>query len=79
MIEPALPSTFTERRLREVLEGQTLRLADSSFAVVAKHRRHHLVHLDLEADDGSPSTLTGIPGAASDCARERRRYSNRRT
>jgi len=63
MTEPAMPPTFVKRKLREVLEGQILRLADSSFAVVAKHRRRRLVHLDLEADDGSRSTLIGVPGA----------------
>ena len=63
MTEPATQTVFTKRRLREVLEGQILRLADSSFAVVAKHRRRRLVQLDLEADDGSRSTLIGVPGA----------------
>ena len=63
MTEPATQTVFTKRRLREVLEGQILRLADSSFAVVAKHRRRRLVQLDLEADDGSRSTLIGVSGA----------------
>jgi hypothetical protein len=54
---------FVEHKLRDVLEGQILRLADASFAVVAKQRRRRLVHLDLEADDGSCATLIGVPGA----------------
>jgi hypothetical protein len=63
MTEPAVPPAVTTQKLREVFEGQVLRLADTSFAVLARHRRHHLIHLDLEADDGSHSTLIGIPGA----------------
>lgn len=63
MTEPAFPQSFVEHKLREVLEGQILRLAGASFAIVAKHRRHRLVHLDLEADDGTRTTLIGVPGA----------------
>lgn len=63
MTEPAISPIFAKHKLREVIEGQSLRLADTSFAVVAKHRRHRLIHLDLEADDGSLSTLIGVPGA----------------
>jgi hypothetical protein len=63
MTGPDMSPVFTEHKLRKVLEGQVLRLADTSFAVVARHRRHRLIHLDLEADDGSHSTLIGIPGA----------------
>jgi hypothetical protein len=57
------PLSLVQYRLWEVREGQILRLAGSSFAVVAKHRRHRLVHLDLEADDGAHATLIGVPGA----------------
>jgi hypothetical protein len=71
MTEPEIPQPFVEHRLRDVLEGQVLRLADASFAVAAKHRRHRLVHLELEADDGTRATLIGIPGA-----RFRRREEN---
>ena len=63
MTEPAFPQPFVKHKLREVVEGQVLRLADDSFAVLGKRRRHRLVHLDLEADDGSRATLIGVPGA----------------
>jgi hypothetical protein len=54
---------FVKYRLRDVLEGQVLRLAGSNFSVVAKRRRDRLVHLDLEADDQASATLIGVPGA----------------
>ena len=64
MTKRAFPQSFNECKLRKVLEGQILRLADADFfAVVAKRRRDRLVHLDLEADDGTRVTLIGVPGA----------------
>lgn len=63
MTELEIPQALVEFKLRDIRAGQVLRLADTSFAVVAQHRRHRLVHLDLEADDGAPATLIGIPGA----------------
>lgn len=63
MAKPVVPQPLVQYKLREIREGQVLRLADSSFAVVAKHRRHRLVHLDLESDDGAHASLIGIPGA----------------
>ena len=63
MTESETPHPFVEQNLRDVLEGQILRLADSSFAVIAKHRGRRLVRLDLEADDGSHATLIGVPRA----------------
>ncbi|MFE4229336.1 hypothetical protein ACFRJ8_15785 [Arthrobacter sp. NPDC056886] len=54
---------FVKYRLRDVLEGQVLRLAGTNFSVVAKRRRDRLVHLDLESDDQASATLIGIPGA----------------
>jgi hypothetical protein len=56
MTESETPGPLIEQKLRDVLEGQILALAGSSFAILAKHRSHRLVHLDLEADDGSPAT-----------------------
>jgi hypothetical protein len=61
--QSAPPHSSVEYRLREVQEGQILKLADFSFAVLTKQRRHGLVHLDLEAADGAFATLIGIPGA----------------
>lgn len=54
---------FVEHSLREVREGQVLKLAGSRFAVLAKERRRRLVHLDLKAEDGGRATLIGVPGA----------------
>jgi hypothetical protein len=63
MTESETPGPLIEQKLRDVREGQILALAGTSFAIVSKHRRHRLVHLDLEADDGSPATLIGVPRA----------------
>ncbi len=63
MTKPVIAQPFVETRLREVVEGQVLRLANASFAVLAKHRRRRLVHLDLQAEDGVSATLIGVPGA----------------
>ncbi|MCB5275939.1 hypothetical protein BJG92_03493 [Arthrobacter sp. SO5] len=63
MTIPASPQSFVKHKLQDVLEGQILRLGGDRFAVIAKHRRHRLVHLDLETEDGGPATLIGIPGA----------------
>jgi hypothetical protein len=63
MTQSNKPDPRIEQKLRDVLEGQTLVLAGSSFAIVAKRHRHRLVHLDLEADDGSHATLIGVPRA----------------
>jgi hypothetical protein len=63
MTKPASPQSFDERKLRKVLEGQVLRLADASFAVVAKHHQDRLIHLDLAAEDGTRATLIGVPRA----------------
>jgi hypothetical protein len=52
-----------EHSLREVREGQVLKLAGSRFTVLAQERRHRLVHLDLEAEGGGQATLIGVPGA----------------
>lgn len=60
---PAIPQPFIKRRLREVHERQVLRLADSSFTIRSKELHRRLVHLDREADDGSRTTLIGVPSA----------------
>ena len=52
MSEPETPQPFIEYELRQAHEGQVLRIAGESFAVVAKHRRRRTVRLDLEAEDG---------------------------
>ena len=63
MTEPEIPGTLPRCRLREVAEGQVLRLAGSNFAVVGRRQQRRLIHLDLEAEDGAPATLIGVPGA----------------
>lgn len=63
MTEPQLPETLARCRLRDIAEGQILRLAGSSFAVVGRRQEGPLIHLDLEAEDGAPATLIGVPGA----------------
>jgi hypothetical protein len=55
--------SFVGRKLREVREGQILKLAGARFAVVATQRQPRLIQLDLEAEDGAPATLLGVPGA----------------
>lgn len=61
--ETAIPQPLVKQRLRELREGQVLRLADDSFAVVATHRQRRLVHVYLESEDGASATLIGVPGA----------------
>ena len=63
MTEPQIPETLARCRLREIAEGQVLRLAGSSFAVVGRRQQRRLIHLDLVAEDGAPATLIGVPGA----------------
>jgi len=63
MTNTEVASGIVKYKLRDVLEGHVLRLADSNFSVVAKHRHDRLVHLDLEADDRASATLIGLPGA----------------
>lgn len=63
MNKPAKPQRYFKYRLREVHESHVLRLADLSFAVLSKERRGSIVHLDLEATDGSRATLIGVSGA----------------
>jgi hypothetical protein len=63
MNKPVKPRRTSKHRLREVHEGNVLRLADMSFAVVSTELRRSTVHLDLEAADGSRTTLIGVPGA----------------
>lgn len=60
---PDSPQPFLECELRQAHEGQVLRVAGESFAVVAKYRRRRVVHLDLEAGDGAHATLIGVPRA----------------
>lgn len=55
--------SFLEHSLREVREGQVLKLAGSHFTVLTQERRHRLVHLNLEAEGGGQATLIGVPGA----------------
>jgi hypothetical protein len=52
-----------KQKLGELREGQVLRLADDSFAVVAAQRGGRLVQLELETEDGEQATLIGVPGA----------------
>lgn len=63
MSEPETPQPFIEYELRQAHEGQVLRIAGESFAVVAKHRRRRTVRLDLKAEDGAHATLIGVPAA----------------
>jgi hypothetical protein len=61
--ESQIPETLARCRLREIAEGQVLQLAGLSFAVVGRRQQQRLIHLDLEAEDGAPATLIGVPGA----------------
>lgn len=63
MSMPESPQSFLECELRQAREGQVLRVAGESFAVVATYRRRRVVHLDLEAEDGAHATLIGVPRA----------------
>jgi hypothetical protein len=55
--------TFADHKLREVHEGQILKLAGTRYAVMATQRRRRMIHVDLEAEDGDPATLIGLPDA----------------
>lgn len=63
MNKPSKPQSSTKHRLQDVHEGQVMRLADMTFTVLSKERRGNLVHLDLEANDGSHVTFIGVTGA----------------